>query len=75
MTRYESGRLVKLTLDLVRGVAVTSAYIRKKHGVSRATAVRDLLMLECNAPVSVELRPYPGTAIPQKVLTLQLVHK
>lgn len=46
-------RLVKLTALLCRGGVVTNAYIRKTFGVSRATAARDLKVLETYLPVSV----------------------
>lgn len=46
-------RLLKLAERLFTGGAVSSAYIREHFGVSRATAQRDLIVLEASLPVCV----------------------
>lgn len=48
-------RLLRLALRLGAGQPVTSAYICETYGVSKATAKRDLVRLECLLPVRVEL--------------------
>lgn len=39
-------RLIRLTWEIANGVAVTSAYIQRKYGVSTATAKRDAALLQ-----------------------------
>lgn len=63
------GRLLRLALHLGAGKPVTTALIRERFGVSKATAKRDLDRLECLLPVTVE-EVTGKTPYPQKVLRL-----
>lgn len=49
-------RLLKLAHRIGCGKEVTSRYIRETFGVSRPTAQRDLVRLECALPVDVAKR-------------------
>lgn len=49
MTQAE--RLIRAAWRLYHGGTVTSAWLRKRFGVSKATAKRDLLVLERAVPV------------------------
>lgn len=63
-------RLLGLCLSLAGGQEVTSRYIQDRYGVSRPTAQRDLLRLECALPVVVEEVLRGHAPLPQKVLRL-----
>ncbi len=47
-------RMVRLAWRVYHGGDVTTAWIRKRFGVSRATAKRDLALLAKVLPVAVE---------------------
>lgn len=61
----QPARAARLGVMLARGERVTSAVIRKMFCVSKATAKRDLLMLEASLPVQAEV-----TARNQVILSL-----
>lgn len=64
-------RMILLTAALYRGTRVTTAYIKKCHGVSKATAQRDMLRLECALP-SINVKREPcGTPHPRRVLRIK----
>lgn len=44
-------RMAQLGARLTKGLAVTTEYIAKRYGVSKATAKRDLAMLEAALPL------------------------
>ena len=47
-----SARLVELAAHLARGERLTSAFIRREYGVSKATAKRDMIVLAEHYPTS-----------------------
>lgn len=64
--------LIELTYFLCRGGAITTAYIREKYGVSRATASRYVNHLERVLPLHVELQPrITNDPRPRKVLRMR----
>lgn len=50
-------RMLKLAERLYTGGALSSAYIHRRFGVSKATAKRDLTVLEQILPCRVDLEP------------------
>lgn len=65
-------RLLLLAIRLGRGLPITAAFIQQTHGVSYATAKRDMVRLESMLPVFVEELPIGRErgGFPQKEMRL-----
>lgn len=64
-------RIARLVVALFRGHEVSARQIREEYRVSKATAKRDLLVLEQAVPVTVALDPSGGLKHhPRKTLRL-----
>ena len=61
-------RALNLGVMLARGERITSATIRKKFGVSKATAKRDMNLIEAALPVRCEVMPG------RRAIALELPH-
>lgn len=65
-------RIARLVAELYAGQELSSGYIRRRFGVSKATAVRDLLTLELALPLVVD-RGLNNGSVRQKLLRLEAV--
>lgn len=64
-------RLIKLTKYLCEGGELTSRFIQAEFSVSKATAKRDLVVIECALPVEVCQEKINEGVFPRKVLRLR----
>lgn len=63
-------RFIKLTKHLCDGGVITTQFIEREFDVSRATAKRSMVVIECSLPVAVRFEQTRKGCPPRKVMVL-----